>query len=150
MLYTAKHDALTYWLIHRPADPLRLHPHISPTTMADLHTCTHMRLPPELQAKADMLAIKENPANGHQITTAGTPQIGGKALSIALPIGSKWRNGSTLRVRILNGSGRIKTRIRQHATVWTEYANITSTSLTRATLRFVSTSTRAMLLHNFQ
>ena len=96
--------------------------------MADLnhYTCIQIRPPAELFAKANMLAIQENPANGHHITAAGgTTQGPEGSLALALPVGLKWRNGRTLRVRILNGTPRIKTKVRQYAAAWSTYANIT-------------------------
>jgi hypothetical protein len=86
--------------------------------------CTQMPVPDELLADADSFAIKENPLNGAQITPGAPIQGGGEPSSLALPIGSIWANGRTLRVKILNGSAVIKGKIRQYANVWTEYANI--------------------------
>ncbi len=88
-------------------------------------TCAQMHLPPDLRAKADVLAIQETPTNGHQIATGGTIQGRGEALALALPVGLQWRNGRVLRVRILNGTDKIKDKVRQYANVWTEHANIT-------------------------
>ncbi|KAI1797245.1 hypothetical protein LXA43DRAFT_983441 [Ganoderma leucocontextum] len=93
--------------------------------MADHHTCTQMRIPTELQSKAAILAVKENPANGHQITTGGIIQGCGEAPVRALPVGLKWRNGRVLRVRIVNGTDTMKDKVRQYANLWTEHANIT-------------------------
>ena len=93
--------------------------------MVDQYTCTQMRLPPELRVQADMLAIEENPANGFQTLTGSIMQTRGEALALALPVGSRWRDARVLRVRILNGTNKIKAKIRQYAKAWTEYANIT-------------------------
>ena len=84
-----------------------------------------MQLPPALRAKADMVAIQENPANGHQITTGDTIRGRGEPLALSLPLGLKWRNGRTLRVKILNGTDKIRGKVHQYANLWTEYANIT-------------------------
>ncbi|KAM5531017.1 hypothetical protein V8D89_015344 [Ganoderma adspersum] len=84
-----------------------------------------MRLPLEHQATADVLSIEENPANGHQIALGGFIQGRGETLSLVLPRGLKWQNARVLRVKILNGTDRIKAKIRQYANVWTEHANIT-------------------------
>ncbi|KAK3944177.1 hypothetical protein QBC46DRAFT_375581 [Diplogelasinospora grovesii] len=93
--------------------------------MASLpHLCTQMPIPPELQADADMKSIQENPLNGHQITTGAPVQGGGPPTSLALPIGSLWKNGRTLRVKILNGSDKIKGKIRQYGSLWTQFANL--------------------------
>ncbi|KAF7561935.1 hypothetical protein G7046_g2230 [Stylonectria norvegica] len=92
--------------------------------MAEVHICTQMPVPPEFQAKANTLAIQENPLNGHQITTGDPVQGGGQPSSLALPIGSKWQNGRTLRVKILNGSDKIKGKVRQYGSLWAQYASI--------------------------
>ncbi|KAK4163906.1 hypothetical protein QBC43DRAFT_344879 [Cladorrhinum sp. PSN259] len=82
-----------------------------------------MRLPAELQATGDMLAVKENPANAHGVTFA--PSIPGlEPPSLALPIGKMWANGRTLRVKILNGSTKVKGKIQQYGNQWTQFANI--------------------------
>ena len=87
--------------------------------------CTQLRVAPELQALADTLAVQENPLNGHQIT-AGEPVQGppGDVAGLALPVGSMWKTGRTLRVRILNGSRKIRAKVKQYAAVWTQHANI--------------------------
>lgn len=87
--------------------------------------CTQKIIPDELQALADTLSIQENPLNGHQITVGRAIQGGGDPASLALPIGSLWQNGRALRVKLLNGSDKIKAKIRQYANLWTLYANIT-------------------------
>ncbi|KAM5342766.1 hypothetical protein ACJ41O_013732 [Fusarium nematophilum] len=86
--------------------------------------CTQMVVPDDLQALADTLSIKENPLNGHQITQGSPVQGGGDPASLALPVGSMWATGRTLRVKLLNGSDKIKGKIRQYASLWTQYANI--------------------------
>ena len=93
--------------------------------MALVQICTQMPVPPELQAQADMLAVQENPLNGHQITAGGPvptapPDVG----FLALPVGTMWKTGRTLRVKILNGSDKIKSKIQQYANVWSQFANI--------------------------
>ena len=96
--------------------------------MVDLnhYTCIQVRPLVELLVKANMLAIQENPANGHHITAeGGTIQGPEGSLALALPVGSKWRNGRTLRVRILNGTPKIKAKVRQYANAWNTYANVT-------------------------
>ncbi|ROW08210.1 hypothetical protein VMCG_03089 [Cytospora schulzeri] len=85
--------------------------------------CTQMPVPPELQATADTLAIQENPLNGHQIT-AGESILGDDLNRLALPIGTMWRTGRTLRVKILNGSQKIRSKIRHYSSLWTQNANI--------------------------
>ncbi|PIL35697.1 hypothetical protein GSI_02427 [Ganoderma sinense ZZ0214-1] len=93
--------------------------------MTTPRTCTQMHLPPDLRAKADMLSVKENPANSHQIATGGIILRRGDALTLAPPVGLKWLNSRVLRVKILGGTDKIKTKVRQYAAVWTEHANIT-------------------------
>ncbi len=80
--------------------------------MAFTQICTQMPVPPELRAQADMLAVQENPVNGSQITAGGPvstapPEAG----FLALPVGTMWKTGRTLRVKILNGSDNIKSKI---------------------------------------
>ncbi|KUI72507.1 hypothetical protein VM1G_07813 [Cytospora mali] len=87
--------------------------------------CTQMPVPPERQVMADTLAIQENPLNCHQITAGEVITDGGSIGHLALPIGSMWKPGRTLRVKILNGSEKIRGKIQQYANVWTQYANIT-------------------------
>ncbi|KAH7153618.1 hypothetical protein EDB81DRAFT_932277 [Dactylonectria macrodidyma] len=92
--------------------------------MENIRFCTQIPVPPELQAEADMLSVQANPLNGHQITTGGLlPGLGGME-SMAMPVGWMWKNGQTLRVKFLNGSEIIKSKIRLYANLWTEYANI--------------------------
>lgn len=86
--------------------------------------CTQMPVPEELRAEADMLAVQENPANGTQITAGDSIPGVGDFGSLALPVGSMWKPGRTLRVKILNGSEKIRSKVKQYANVWTEYANI--------------------------
>ena len=83
-----------------------------------------MPVPDDLLALADTLALQENPQNGHQITTGDQIQDGGGAVALGLPTGSLWKNGRTLRVKILNGSDKIKSKVRQYASLWTQYANL--------------------------
>lgn len=88
--------------------------------------CTQMPVPPELEATAHTLAIQENPFNAYQITAGDSiqPSDPNDRPGIALPIGSKWSAGRVLRVKILSGSDKIRNKIRQYASLWTQYANI--------------------------
>ena len=98
--------------------------------MEEPQFCTQMPVPDDLLAEADTLSIQENPQNGHQITTGDQIQTGSQMFgevepaALALPTGSLWLNGRTLRVKILNGSEKIKSKVRQYASVWTQYANL--------------------------
>ncbi|KAK3369907.1 hypothetical protein B0H63DRAFT_497148 [Podospora didyma] len=87
--------------------------------------CTQLRLPSELQALADTLAIKENPANAHPVSPAAQNGTFGPAL--ALPIGNMWANNRNLRVKILNGTPKIKQKIRDLSVQWAQYASLTLT-----------------------
>ncbi|WEW58278.1 hypothetical protein PRK78_003746 [Emydomyces testavorans] len=91
--------------------------------MAEIRVCTVMPIPPELQAKAASACVKENPRNAQQITTA-KKHMPHKSSKLALPVNTMWADGRTLRVRLLSGSDYIKSKIKQYATKWTEYANI--------------------------
>ncbi|KAH7152733.1 hypothetical protein EDB81DRAFT_931076 [Dactylonectria macrodidyma] len=88
--------------------------------MGEIHVCTQIQVPDNLRAQAEVLAIQENIANGHQITSGAPP---GPA-SLAAVTGNKWKNGRTLKVKILNGSEKVKGKVRQYASVWMQYANI--------------------------
>lgn len=83
-----------------------------------IQICTQMRLPDELQTLGDTLAVKENPANGH------VPVPGMVTPALALPIGKMWANGRTLRVKILNGTPKVKAKIQEYGSQWSQYANI--------------------------
>ncbi|KAL8342348.1 hypothetical protein RB601_005013 [Gaeumannomyces tritici] len=57
-----------------------------------------------------MLAVRENPRNGTQITSGNLiPGVG--KMGLALPVGRMWRTGRTLRVKILNGSEKIQSKV---------------------------------------
>lgn len=105
--------------------------------------CTQMPVPRELVAEARTLAIQENPKNAHTVIPKSGELKKGLSPSLALPIDTKWANGRTLRVKILNGSAKIKEKIRQYANVWTDYANITFDFVDSDDAEFASTSTRA-------
>ncbi|KAH7120398.1 hypothetical protein B0J13DRAFT_612766 [Dactylonectria estremocensis] len=86
--------------------------------------CTQIPVPPNLQVEADILAVRVNPLNGHQITTGGLlPGLGGMKF-MAVPVGWEWRNDRMLRVKSLNSSEEIESKIRLYANLWTEYANM--------------------------
>ncbi|EJD40747.1 zincin [Auricularia subglabra TFB-10046 SS5] len=93
--------------------------------MDGVHFCTRMPVSPGLQAQADMLAVQDNPRNAHSVTAGGLSIAGGWSASLALPIGAKWANGRTSKVKILNDSAKIKEKIRQYANLWSQHANIT-------------------------
>uniref|UniRef100_A0A4E9E819 Peptidase metallopeptidase domain-containing protein n=1 Tax=Gibberella zeae TaxID=5518 RepID=A0A4E9E819_GIBZA len=89
-----------------------------------IHMCTQMPIEPELQAQADMLSMQENPKNGHQLTAGDAVPGAQSPLALAIPVGSMWRNGRKLRVRILNGSDKIKGKIKQYAEEWNNYSGV--------------------------
>ncbi|KAK4163939.1 hypothetical protein QBC43DRAFT_318948 [Cladorrhinum sp. PSN259] len=91
--------------------------------MAGFRTCTHPPITAALRARADELAIEENPLNGPDLSRAGS-DAPVPMLRAAIRIGTKWKNGRTLRVRFLNGSDKQKSKVRQYANEWTKYANI--------------------------
>ncbi|KAM0231179.1 hypothetical protein ACHAP5_011165 [Fusarium lateritium] len=93
--------------------------------MSNIHICTQMVLESELQAKADMLSIQENPKNGHGLTASDGIPGAGHPLALAVPVGSQWRNGRIIRVKLLNGSEKIQTKIKQYASVWNEFSGVT-------------------------
>ncbi|KAL8404171.1 hypothetical protein RB594_009147 [Gaeumannomyces avenae] len=91
--------------------------------MAFPQICTEVPVPPNLRAQADMFAVRENPRNGTQITSGNSiPGVG--KMGLALPVGRMWRTGRTLRVKILNGSEKIRSKVPQYANVWSEHSNI--------------------------
>ncbi|RYP90313.1 hypothetical protein DL770_003536 [Monosporascus sp. CRB-9-2] len=96
--------------------------------MAGFRTCTQPPIAAERRVLADKLAVEENRLNGPSPSSpehARTgPDAGAPILRAAIRIGTKWKNGRTLRVRFLNGSDKQKAKVRQYAGVWTEYANI--------------------------
>ncbi|KAK4192246.1 hypothetical protein QBC35DRAFT_484691 [Podospora australis] len=87
--------------------------------------CTQLTLPSELQALAETAAVRENPANGNGVTQA--PSTGWFSPALAAPIGKMWANGRTLRVKILStpqATTKVKAKIQEYASKWTEHANI--------------------------
>lgn len=86
----------------------------------EINACTLMPVPDDLQAMAEVLSVQENPANAFQ-NIAGDADVPER---LAVIIGNKWKNGRTLKVKILNGSDLVKRRIKQYASLWTQYANI--------------------------
>ncbi|KAK3389979.1 hypothetical protein B0H63DRAFT_446138 [Podospora didyma] len=93
--------------------------------MSFVKLCTQVPVPDGLQDLADFLAIDENPLNGHRSWGNSPPSdVGDGFLRLALPVASFWGNGRTLRVKILEGSPKVREKIRQYASVWSQYANI--------------------------
>ncbi|KAH7131278.1 hypothetical protein EDB81DRAFT_696618 [Dactylonectria macrodidyma] len=87
---------------------------------AEVHVCVRAPEPDGFQAKAETLAIQENPANGHLIIEAAPgeeseqeenakPDDRDGILHLVVATDNKWENGRTLR---------------QYANIWTQYANI--------------------------
>jgi hypothetical protein len=81
-----------------------------------------MPVPPQDQALADTLAVKENPLNAYQVSSGSHSP--GQPDALALPINNKWKSGRSLRVKFLNGSERFRRKVRDHARKWCDYANI--------------------------
>lgn len=92
--------------------------------MATIEVCSVAVVSDDLKAYADTVAVQTNPLNGHQITSGGPIQGGDTPAALALPVGRMWNNGREITVRILNGTPKIKSKIKQYASLWTEYANL--------------------------
>ncbi|KAK6362668.1 hypothetical protein TWF730_000123 [Orbilia blumenaviensis] len=101
--------------------------------------CAQMFLPSELAEEGIRKAIEKNPGNellspGMPIPAAsdiipafdmGPSGPGYRAPALALFVGKRWKNGQTLRVRFLDlGTPYIRSKVKQYANVWSEYANI--------------------------
>ena len=60
-------------------------------------------------------AIEENPSN----LTMRRDKAG-----LALKVGRRWKNGRTVKIKFLNGSDRLRARIKEAAETWLEYVNL--------------------------
>jgi serralysin len=76
--------------------------------------CLDKVIPQELEEVAQNLSIAENPANKPRRT----------AFELAAVTGWLWRPGSTLNVRFLGGTPRIRERVEFYAHQWEKFANI--------------------------
>lgn len=93
--------------------------------MAPICFCTQLLIPPGREAGADTLAVNRNPSNAHGASSALLLSGSERPIALAMHTGRLWENGRVLRVKILNGSDRVKQKIRQYANEWSKYANIT-------------------------
>ena len=80
-----------------------------------LKVCTDPKLTPAQKAKADQLAIRENPAN------AGKSEGG---LEMALEVKKLWKPGRTLKVRFMDGVPSVQAKVERYAKMWEQFANI--------------------------
>jgi hypothetical protein len=74
-------------------------------------------IPFELDSEARAIALAENPANAPDLEAATSKRLG-------LVKRKMWRNGRTLRVRFLDGSSFLRSKVREFAAKWTEHANL--------------------------
>ena len=86
-----------------------------------IHICTEMSLPEDLQEEAQLRALEENPDNAGPIPDPGAAP---GDLRLALTKGKKWAIGKTLKVRFLDGDPRIQQKVEQVAKQWSAHANI--------------------------
>ncbi|KAF4452084.1 metalloprotease protein [Fusarium austroafricanum] len=93
--------------------------------MSNIRQCTIMPVPSELRAQADTLALQENSKNGHQLTAGGEILGANNPPALALPVGSMWRSNRVLRVKLLNGSDKVKRKIQEYAVKWNEFSGVT-------------------------
>lgn len=82
--------------------------------------CMDALLPPELEAKANEVAIQENPANAGD----GGGEESGALDFMAVDAKRMWAPGRVLKVYFMNGSSYQRSKVRQYALVWRDYANI--------------------------
>jgi hypothetical protein len=78
--------------------------------------CVERVIPSSLITEANALAIAENPRNG---VDPAQP-----IKKLALVKKKLWRPGRTLGVSFLDGSAKLRERVQQYASAWTEHANL--------------------------
>lgn len=94
------------------------------TTGAADEICYDRTLPLELEDEAKRVAVQENPTNYvDPSANLSDPNIP-PSEKIALIANKRWRPGKILRIRFLDGSPTMQAKVVQHATEWTQYANI--------------------------
>jgi hypothetical protein len=79
--------------------------------------CVDRVIPSDLRTEASAIALAENPGN------AGDPDAP-TGQRLALVTKKMWRKGRTLRVAFLDGSPRLRAKVQQFASAWTEHANL--------------------------
>jgi hypothetical protein len=91
----------------------------------NLRLCIDRMLPQHVKIKAADLAIAENPKNQPKLPPF-LPGVSHFTAKIAFFTGKRWaKEGRTLRVRFLDGSPTQRQKVREHATSWSKYCNIT-------------------------
>jgi hypothetical protein len=70
------------------------------------------------------MAIEENPSNLPIFRSRPGMGVAPSPLHLALVTGKKWKNGRTLHVRFLEGPPEIRSKVRDKALQWCQFANI--------------------------
>lgn len=84
----------------------------------EIKVCMLRTLPKELQAEAVSVAIEENPNN---LATKKNEVTGAELASVTA---RRWRPGRTIRVHFMGGDSYVKSKVREYAHQWENYANI--------------------------
>ena len=96
----------------------RLYTQARAIIMSDIKICTQISIDSQL---ADELSVQENPQNSPYPTGYDAQTYG---QHLAAPVGRLWRNKRNIRVRILNGSKKVKRKIREYAEQWNNYSGV--------------------------
>jgi serralysin len=83
----------------------------------NIRVCVDKIVPLELAAKAEKIAIEENPDNAPNVNKAANEKM-------ALLTQSMWKNGRTLRVHFLDGHPQARKKVKHYAQLWSDHANI--------------------------
>ena len=90
------------------------------------HVCIDRIPTPEQLIRAAELSIRENAANVPIVhVRPGMGVAPPTRTELAGVTGKKWKNGRQLRARFLDGVPSVQQRVEDHATRWSEFANIT-------------------------
>lgn len=98
--------------------------------MSEHNSCSSRSLPKEKAADAIKAALAENPNNGRHMSPHAPSGVPAEhKLSpielMALTTQKMWSPGRTLRVKFIQGgSDYVRSKVKQYALVWTQYANI--------------------------
>jgi hypothetical protein len=79
--------------------------------------CVDRIIPWDLVSEAQAIAVAENPANGGDLELPMRERL-------ALVKRKMWRPGRTLRVAFLDGSQRLRDKVKHYAGMWTQHANL--------------------------
>jgi serralysin len=96
----------------------------------EIKICTQMPIDPKMIEEAARRAVAENPANAtaHRYMMAklnlGSISDMPPREYLALPTGKMWMPGRTLRVKLRGGSDFVRSKVKQFALEWLNYANI--------------------------